>query len=57
MAAERRGPGTVEQLKVILQVFLLVLLAGTVFRLSEYHLIASTKPWANHLGLAMATQY
>jgi len=43
--------------QVGLNVFLAVLVLGTVWRLTEYHLIASQTPWLQHLGTAMAVQY
>lgn len=46
-----------EEARVILHVFLMVLIAGTLWRLASYHLIASDQPNLNHLGLAMSTQY
>jgi hypothetical protein len=47
----------VDELRVIAQVFMLVLIAGTMWRLVSYHLVASSAPHLNHLGLAMSTQY
>ena len=47
----------VEEARVIAHVFLMVLIAGTLWRLTSYHLIASSQPHLNHLGLAMAQQY
>lgn len=47
----------VDEIRVIAQVFLLVLIGGTVWRLASYHLIASPQPHLNHLGLAMSQQY
>jgi hypothetical protein len=44
-------------IQVGLNIFLAVLVLGTVWRLTEYHLIASSSPWLNHLGTAMAVQY
>lgn len=46
-----------DEIRVILQVFLLVLIAGTLWRLGSYHLIASKQAHLNHLGLAMSQQY
>lgn len=40
-----------------LHVFLAVLIVGTLWRLSAYHLAASDKPGLAHLGKAMAFQY
>jgi len=47
----------VEDGKVLLHVFLSVLIMGTLWRLMSYHLIASTQPHLNHLGMAMSQQY
>lgn len=41
----------------MLHVFLAVLILGSLWRLTSYHLIASSQPHMNHLGQAMATQY
>lgn len=38
-------------------VFLLVLIIGTVWRLGSYHLVASKNDNLAHLGKAMAFQY
>jgi len=43
--------------RIALHVFLMVILVGTVWRLGSYYLIASPRPQWQHLGLAMATQY
>lgn len=42
---------------VALHSFLAVLLVGSMFRLVQYHLIASSNVQAQHLGKAMAIQY
>jgi hypothetical protein len=47
----------VDDIKVMLHLFLIVLLIGTLWRLVSYHLIASSAPHLNHLGLAMSQQY
>jgi len=39
------------------QVFLCVLVIGTLWRLASLHLIASQNTSANHLGKAMGFQY
>jgi len=44
-------------LQVGLHVFLCVLILGTIWRLSQYHLVAAQSPWLQHLGVAMAVQY
>jgi hypothetical protein len=46
-----------DEARVIAHVFLMVLIAGTIWRLASYHLIAANQPHLNHLGLAMAQQY
>jgi hypothetical protein len=46
-----------EDARVIAHIFLAVLIAGTLWRLTSYHLIASSQPHLNHLGLAMSQQY
>lgn len=46
-----------DEARIVLHVFLMVLIAGTLWRLVSYHLIASQQPHFNHLGLAMAQQY
>jgi hypothetical protein len=51
------GGGQVDEARVIAHVFLMVLIAGTLWRLISYHFIASPQPHLNHLGLAMAQQY
>lgn len=40
-----------------LNVFLAVLVVGTLWRLSSYHLAASSNESLAHLGKAMAFQY
>jgi hypothetical protein len=47
----------VDDLRVMLHLFMIVLIIGTLWRLVSYHLIASSAPHLNHLGLAMSTQY
>lgn len=46
-----------DDLRIMIHVFVAVLILGTLWRLTSYHLIASTRPHLNHLGQAMATQY
>lgn len=46
-----------EDIKVILAIFLNVLIAGTLWRLISFHLMASPNPHLDHLGQAMAQQY
>lgn len=40
-----------------LNVFLLVLIMGTLFRLASYHLVASKNETVSHIGKAMGFQY
>lgn len=47
----------VDEIRIAVHVFLMVLLVGTLWRLSSYYFIASPQPQLQHLGLAMATQY
>lgn len=51
------GGLAVDDFWVLVHIFLGVLIIGTLWRLSSYHLIASKQPHLNHLGQAMATQY
>lgn len=44
-------------LQVGLHVFLIVLVFGTLWRVSQFHLMASPNPSLQHLGKAMSTQY
>ena len=44
-------------LQVALHVFMSVLILGTVFRLVQYHLMASSNTGLQHVGKAMSTQY
>jgi hypothetical protein len=43
--------------QVGLHVFMAVLIFGTLFRLFQYHAMASPNPHLQHLGMAMSTQY
>ena len=43
--------------QVMLHVFMLVLIAGTLWRLLEFHAMASPNPALQHLGKAMSVQY
>jgi hypothetical protein len=47
----------VEEISVIVHIWLSVLIAGTLWRLTTYHLIASPQVPLQHLGRAMAIQY
>lgn len=44
-------------LQVGIHVFALVLILGTLWRLLQYHAIASPNAAISHLGQAMAVQY
>lgn len=44
-------------LQVGLHVFMIVLILGTLWRVSQFHLIASPNPALAHLGKAMSIQY
>jgi len=44
-------------LQVALHVFMSVLILGTIWRVLQYHLMASPHPGVQHVGKAMSTQY
>jgi len=44
-------------LQVSLHVFLSVLILGTLWRVIQYHLMASSNSGLSHIGKAMSTQY
>lgn len=44
-------------LQVGLHVFMTVLILGTIFRLVQFHLMASGNPGIQHIGKAMSIQY
>lgn len=46
-----------DDLKVALHVFLCVLAIGSGWRLTTYHLLATSNTQLQHLGTAMAVQY
>jgi hypothetical protein len=46
-----------EDIKVISHVFLSVLIAGTIWRMVTFHLLASPNANLAHLGKAMTIQY
>lgn len=46
-----------EHLKLGLHIWVSVLIMGTLWRIVEYHLIASRNTNLQHLGLAMSHQY
>jgi hypothetical protein len=43
--------------QVGLHVFMIVLIFGTLWRISQFHLLASPNPSLQHLGKAMSIQY
>lgn len=46
-----------EEFKLGLNIWMGVLVLGTLWRLLSYHAMASQNPQVQHLGMAMATQY
>ena len=44
-------------IQVALHVFMIVVILGTVWRLTAFHLTAAGSPWLQHLGIAMNLQY
>lgn len=46
-----------EDIKVALHVFTVVLVLGTGWRLTTYHFLAARQPWLQHLGAGMSVQY
>jgi hypothetical protein len=46
-----------DDIKVGLHIFLIVLIFGTMWRLVSLHLISSANTQAQHLGKAMSVQY
>lgn len=46
-----------EDIKVGVHVFLVVLVFGTGWRLLTYHLLAAPQPHLQHVGAAMSIQY
>ena len=52
------GKGTsMLDLQVGIHVFMTVLVLGTIWRVTQYHLMASPNPGIQHIGKAMSTQY
>jgi hypothetical protein len=47
----------VVDLQVALHVFMSVLILGTIWRVTQYHLMASPNTGIQHIGKAMSTQY
>ena len=48
---------SVIDVQVGLHVFMVILIFGTVWRISQFHLMASPNPALQHLGKAMSIQY
>ena len=48
---------TLDYVKLGVHIWVSVLIMGTMWRLLQYHLIASNNQNAQHLGRAMALQY
>jgi len=46
-----------DEVKVAAHVFLSVLVLGTLWRISTYHLLASKNAHLQHLGVGMSVQY
>lgn len=46
-----------DDIKVAIHIFLVVLVLGTLWRLTSYHLMAASDERLQHLGKAMVTQY
>lgn len=46
-----------EQIKLGVHIWVSVLIIGTLWRITTYHLVASPNVTLNHLGRAMAQQY
>lgn len=46
-----------DDVKVAIHIFLVVLVWGTLWRMVSYHLMASQDERLQHLGKAMITQY
>ncbi len=44
-------------LQVGIHVFMTVLVFGTIWRVVQYHFMASPNPGIQHIGKAMQTQY
>jgi hypothetical protein len=52
-----RKAGPMLDLQVGLHVFMTVLIFGTLWRVIQYHLMASSNTGLQHVGKAMSTQY
>lgn len=46
-----------DELKIGLHIFLMVLIFGTGWRLLTLHMVASSNPHISHAGRAMSVQY
>ena len=46
-----------DDIKVAIHIFLVVLIMGTLWRVGSFHLMASRQPTLQHLGEAMSVQY
>jgi hypothetical protein len=46
-----------EYLQLGLHIWVSVLIMGTLWRLLQYHFVASSNPSVQHIGRAMALQY
>ena len=44
-------------LQIGAHVFMIVLIMGTLWRVLQYHLMASSNVHLQHVGMAMSTQY
>ena len=53
----QEGPAVWIDFGVALHVFMSVLVMGTLWRVIQYHLMASPNAHAQHVGKAMSTQY
>lgn len=52
----REGRAVID-VQVGLHVFMIILIFGTLWRVLQYHAMASPSPWLSHLGCAMSVQY
>ena len=55
--SHRRPEASVIDARTSLYIFLAVLILGTLWRVSQFHLMASPNPSLQHLGKAMSVQY
>lgn len=51
------GVSPIVDVQVGLHIFMVVLIFGTLWRLLQYHAMASPNAHMQHLGMAMSTQY